>query len=233
MLLSRSGARLDRSIEDSMYLIRVIGVFLAITILINMRIQMSLSRYYIVLLPATMILVSSALVGLAKSEGSRYSLRPVAAIVLIAVLSYSLGVQSYKEVSVKISPAQNWKKLIEVVVSSNVCNPGCLVVGSHGLYPYYFKKHHFDINRLIDLSRPKASGRPELSLEEQAREARRLPEMPILGFHHAKQVLPLLLDDKSVCLQPVQWRSNTAFIILPSNHSALAKKGLQDLSSCG
>jgi hypothetical protein len=232
MLLTHSGKGLDQSSQDSSYLIRIICTFLLIIVFINLRTAMSLSRYYIVLLPATILLVSNAIAGLSNSDNNPDGMRKTAALVILAVLSYSLGMQSYKEVSVKIAPAQNWKKFTESVVTNEVCNPHCIIIGSHGLHPYYFNKYNIFPGRLIDLSRPQQSGRPEPSLEEQAKKARQWPDVPILGFHHAKEVLPLLIDEQKVCLQPVQWRLNTTFVILPANHHSLSKRKWKDFSIC-
>ncbi|MCX5967258.1 MAG: hypothetical protein NTV57_06380 [Cyanobacteria bacterium] len=57
-------------------------------------------------------------------------------------------------------------------------------------------------------------------------------DVPILGFHHAKEVLPLLIDEQKVCLQPVKWRLSTTFVILPSNHHSLSKRKWKDFSIC-
>lgn len=207
---------------------------LLITCLIDLKTPMSTDQNFIVLLPATILLVLDGLCSLfAAGINNELPMARSVSLVISITLASLLLVSSYRSVSAKISPRQNWKALAEYVRDSGICATGkCYVMGSYGLHKFYFNGSGFE--GLKDLALPPGKDSPAPSLEEQIKVALRDPDVPVLGFHRVGNVaLPELTSSERdvVCLQPPQGGSYSTFIVLRKIrvHDA---KGLNQMIPC-
>jgi hypothetical protein len=194
--------------DESRFLLLLILIFLSLLSVIDMHTPVSISRSYIVLLPATMLLISNALSMLAGSMGIRSLLGSVA-LCLAVVIVVLLAKFSYSGLSMKIRPLQDWKQLAAYVRESGVCSDGCFAMGSYGLHSYYFD----GIGRIVDLSLEHPS------LEDQLGYLNARPRAKVLGFHFASAKVDDLLgaSDQRVCIQPSPGSQNATFMILPAD----------------
>jgi hypothetical protein len=119
--------------DESRFLLFSILLILSMMSAIDIHTPMSTTRNYIVLLPATMLLISNALSMLAGSMGIR-SLPGSVALCLAVVIVVLLAKSSYSGLSMKIRPLQDWKQLAAYARESGVCSDGCFAMGSYGLH---------------------------------------------------------------------------------------------------
>lgn len=194
--------------SESRFLIIVLVLFLSIMILIDIRRSISVSRHYIVLLPATMLLVANALSAMA-GRSHQENLYRIAAVILSFALVASLSITAQADLSGKIKPMSNWKDMAIFVRKTGICSQGCLVTGSAGLHTYYFEKEQIPNFQEISSKIPE---------KEQVKIINSHPQLPVIGFHFAaEQKLSHILGDDKTCLQPIQNWSNSVFISIPKS----------------
>jgi len=218
--------------DESRFILLSIALVVGIMSIVDLHTPMSTARNYIVLLPATMLLLSNSLVMLANSRGAKGPSGAAAAFLALVVFLF-LSNQSWTGLSGKIQARQNWKSLASYVEKTGICSEGCFVMGSYGLHDYYFSSS--GLLRDLSLERVAAdnSQAPE-SLEDQLKYVNGLPDARILGFHHAAAKIPDLLSGSKdrKCIQPMQSWDRSTFLILPSAELTGKEEGL-GMQSCG
>lgn len=209
---------------------------LALTCLIDIHTPISTSRNFIVLLPSTVLLVSNALQSLAETAKPDQALmsRSVSVFLLVA-LSALFFLSSYRALSRKIAPSQNWKALAEFVRDSNACDPGCFAIGSFGLHEFYLDTgdnpgiRDLSLSTFLALSEEGALTGQSVQerLDQEVQASLQEPTLPVLGFHIASRVARDLAESRpdSVCLQPPQSDRNSTFIVMPKSMLTGAEDG--------
>lgn len=222
--------------DETRFLLVSIAVMLTITCVIDIHTPMSTSRNFIVLLPVTTLLVSNSLHALAM-EGQPYNMgiRKGVAIFLALALAALFSVQTFRALSGKILPSQNWKQLSVYVKKSGVCSEGCLAMGGYGLENYYFEQ--LGITNLTPLSPSvlsvlsgeslaRGSIRDQAKAEVEA--ALREPTVPVIAGHVASDFARELTEGRanSICLQPSRGARNSTFIVMPQGRLTGREKEL-------
>jgi hypothetical protein len=207
--------------SESRYLLCSILMMLLPLSLIDFIKPVSTDRNFIVLLPATMLLVANGLAALLLGDRKPDAdLKRLAAIALALVMSVLLLKLAYGGLKERIAIRQNWKGLAEYVKTSGVCRSGCLAIGPElDTHRYYFNgAAHGPIHNLSSVMTPAPK------LKEPVQDAWRLipsyPSQPVLGFKPsaAKQLDAIMSAVKDpVCLQPKQQWSNHTFLVIPKS----------------
>lgn len=222
--------------DESRFLLLLILVMLSITSVIDIHTPMSTSRNFIVLLPATTLLVSNSLHALAFEGPPRNKgIRKAVSIFIALALAGLFSAQSYRALSGKILPRQNWKQLSVYVKTSGVCSEGCLVMGSYGLERYYFDQ--LGIRNLTNLSpsvlsvlsgESLARGSIQDQVNAEVQAALSEPTLPVIAGHVASGSARELTEGRanSICLQPSRGAPNSAFIVLPNDRLTGREKEL-------
>lgn len=212
---------------ESRFLFILLLVMISLNSLIDVHTPMSTPRNFIVLLPATVLLLSNSLHSLARGgHDSQVLMYKYVAILLSFFLAALLFVASYRDLSRRIAPMQNWKALAAYVKDSRACSEGCFAIGSFGLHTFYFDTQEFAALQDLSLSASSIlSGEGDLaatSLNERLASEVEMtlgdPGIPVLGFHVASQVAKELTQSRvdALCLQPPQSGRNSTFIVLPN-----------------
>jgi len=215
--LRLNSSELSPLADESRFTLLSIGLVVGAMSIVDLHTPMSTTRNYIVLLPATMILLANALAMLAYSRGAK-SPSGASAVLLALVITLLLARLSWTGLSQKMQPNQNWKGMADYVRKSGICSKGCLVIGVGDLYKFYFS----DSGVFKDLSLAKTPTGPSenrISLDDQVDFANSRSGAKILGFHGASAKVSELMDASNdrVCIQPSQsWESST-FLILPKS----------------
>jgi hypothetical protein len=209
---------------------------LSITCAIDIHTPISTSRNFIVLLPATTLLVSNSLHALAM-EGQPYNIgiRKGVAIFLALALAALFSVQNFRSLSGKILPRQNWKQLSVYIKKSGVCSEGCLAMGGYGLENYYFEQMGIANLTLLSpsvLSVLSGESLAQGSIQEQVNAeleaAISEPTVPVIGGHVASGSVKELTEGRvnSICLQPSRGAKNSTFIVMPQDRLTGREKEL-------
>lgn len=203
-------------IDESRFLLYLIAIMLLVVSLVDLRLPMSTTRNFIVLLPPTMLLLSNLLVLLAVS-GDWMNLRTTISLLFSAVILCLLMLKSYRSLSEKIFPSENWKQLSAYVRDSRVCADGCTVRGSFGLHSHYFD----GINGISYSNLSDISSTPESSdnrAESTSSSLQNIVSLPLIGFHNESNHIKDYLASHAglACLQPSQGSPNRTFILVPS-----------------
>lgn len=213
--------------DESRFLLILIAVMLSITCVIDIHTPMSTSRNFIVLLPATALLVSNSLHALAmEGQPTNIGIRKGVAIFLALALAALFSAQSFRALSGKILPRQNWKQLSVYVKKSGVCSGGCLTMGGYGLENYYFEQ--LGVTNLTPLSpsvlsalsgESLAGGSIRSQAKAEVEAALREPTVPVIGGHVASGFARELTEGRanSICLQPSRGARNSIFIVMPQD----------------
>lgn len=209
------------SSQESRYLMTVIITMICITAAIDLKSPISTDRNFIVLLPATMILIANSIWALYSTSGSReaYPRKVAATIALLTLSCLFLRISGDRLVS-RTLPSQNWKALATYVQASGACYSGCLAIGpSMDQHKYYFStKTHGPIENLSSIWTSTHKG--SISRRDQWELISQYPTQPVLGFHiEASESLIKIADkvNNSVCLQPNQGLNNNTFIVVPKH----------------
>jgi hypothetical protein len=221
------GSLADEARFSLLSIILVVGMMA----IVDLHTPMSTTRNYIVLIPASMILVSNSLVMLANLRGARSpsgAAAGLAGIVVILLLSR----QSLADLNGKHKPHQNWKGLTEYVEKSGVCTDGCYALGSSGLHEFYFTSSE-NIAKFELEKGSMGSSKDKLSLQAQVDSIKNIPNVKILGFHGASRHIPDLLAATGgrECIQPMQGWDNSTYMILPKS-SLTGKEQALNMRPC-
>lgn len=211
------------------YLLLAIVLFISGMIVVDLATPMSTSRNYIVLLPATMVVLSNSLVGLGCGD-RREDLRKMAATILASALAFSLWSATKYQVSLKAAPFQNWRKLAEFVAESKMCTSQCFVIGGRNVYRYYFDA--ITDARFVELWRRPGKTKARMSFQERVAIIKAQPAVPILVFH-SKTEIAELMDDGKVCFQPAQSNVNGVVAIMPKDSTFPEQARRSGLVPCG
>ncbi len=216
--LRLNSSELSPLADESRFTLLSIGLVVGAMSIVDLHTPMSTTRNYIVLLPATMILLANALAMLANSRGAK-SPSGASAVLLALVITLLLARLSWKGLSGKMQPLQNWKGLADYVKKSGICSKGCFVIGVGDVFEFYFS----DTGVFENLSLAKTntgSSKNQNSLDDQVDFANEHSDAKILGFHieALSKISDLLAGvNGRECIQPVQGWDNSSFLILPSS----------------
>jgi hypothetical protein len=204
--------------SESRYLLFSLLLMLLPLSLIDSIKPVSTDRNFIVLLPATMLLVANAFAVLLRGDRKADAdLRRLAAMALALVMSALLLKLSYGGLKDRIAIRQNWKGLAEYVKSSGICRSGCLAIGPElDTHAFYFNPtEHGPIRNLSSVMT--SAPRLKALVQDPWRLIPSLPSQPVLGFKpSAARDLPAIMSvvKDPVCLQPRQQWSNHTFVVI-------------------
>ena len=212
MIFFRAGPRTDpvgplpSPTGESGYLLIALAGMVILTGAIDLHTPMSTPRNFIVLLPATVLLIANLLEAVA-GRGWR-GMRGTAATLGTLALALVLARHAREKAIEKMTPVQNWKALATYAYDAGLCAERCLAFGGGGLHLYYFDRQRFP---RLDLVPPNEVVQRVEELRTSA------TEVAVLGFHNAMTLPEVaeLGDGHRVCLQPVQSSSNSMFVLVP------------------
>ncbi|WP_320666624.1 hypothetical protein [Prochlorococcus sp. MIT 1307] len=183
---------------ESIFILTLILLFLAALAVIDLRVSLSTPRNYIVLLPATTILISNFFAYILSVSENRSFFKRLLTLIFSLMLIGNIAI-SYAKVKNKTMPLINFKSFAEYLRESNICNKGCLAID---LPEYYFG----DLDNLTPVARNK--------VVDELKNNSELNNKIILYYgnpsDHTSQTVRK--REEALCLQPRQSISNSLFI---------------------
>lgn len=188
--------RQELNAAEAVQLLVGMAVFVGLICLIDLFKPLSVERYFIVLLPATAMVLAD--VGQAVMNVGSTQTRRATVLVLAVVISMHFC-HSQEVLAAKIYPQENYKQLASFLRSKGLCNSGCSSVSAKKkrLRPY------FDAIEMI---------RIDLDQADSLATAR----LPFVGLHGDHKLLRLLLAShpEATCWEPRQFSSSSTFVVL-------------------
>ncbi len=210
---------LGRDCQETRYLALVIGLFLVITILIDLRSPSSTARNFIVLVPATVIAVTNIFTASLDRARSRQWLQALV-LGLALLLIASQTALSVQRVEAKAMPRQNWKEMGRFAAATNLCREGCELLGTDDL----FTRLYFGETK-----------RTPIGVEALGKRGYRLnPDQPLMGFHDAYLQLPAIREanPELQCWEPPQADLDAVFVFLTPSQVRTADPARHGLTPC-
>jgi len=212
-------ASLGRDCQESRYLSLLIGLFLLATTLLDLRSPSSTARNFIVLVPATVIVLTNLFTGVLDRARSTPWLR-AAVLGLALLLITGQTALSMQRLEAKSMPRQNWKEMGLFARSSDLCVEGCELLGTDDL----FTRLYFGDTKRVSIA-----------AEALASRGHRLdPAHPLIGFHDAYLELPAIqrANPELQCWEPRQADANAVFVFLNPRQVKTADPASHGFASC-
>lgn len=210
---------LGRDCQETRFLTLLIGLFLLVTILIDLRSPSSTARNFIVLVPATVIVLTNLFTACLERAGPWPWLR-FAVLGLAIVLITGQTALSMQRLEAKSMPRQNWKEMGLFARSTDLCAEGCELLGTDDL----FTRLYFGDTKRVSIAAHALAGRGH----------RLDPAHPLIGFHDAYLELPAIqrANPEMQCWEPRQADPNAVFVFLDPRQVKAADPANHGFGSC-
>ena len=189
-------------LEESKYLCLLIVSFLTCLIFIDFIFPISTYRNYLVLLPATTLLLGNILSFVLKNNNVLNLKRYILFGLILIIISSNISI-SHLLLRRKTEPNINYKDLSQVIIESNLCNDGCFY---YKLKPQ-IKHYYFDnIRNIIPINSSQILKNIDKNNE--------LDKKPVIYFYPPDEILKKSRQDNdAICYEPKQRLKGKLYII--------------------
>ena len=211
---------LVRDCQETRFLTLLIGMFFLVAILGDLRSPSSTARNFIVLVPATVVVLTNLFTACLERAGTRPWLR-AAVLGLALVLITGQTALSMQRLEAKSMPRQNWKEMGLFARSSDLCVEGCELLGTDD--DLFTRLYFGDTKRVSIAAQALASRGHRLD-----------PAHPLIGFHDAYLELPAIqrANPELQCWEPRQADANAVFVFLNPRQVKTADPASHGFASC-